>query len=156
MERKKPTNGINNLIPFHELPEERQREIRRKGLEASTKVRRQKKQVKDLLNALLSSKAPDGLKTVLKKHFPDVEMKTLEDVCNLSIIKEIIKGNVQAYNAIYDRAEGKPNQGIVMDSSVTVNDGLSEEKKAEIRQALITQGLIKDDEFSRDSEQKRS
>lgn len=97
-----------NLKPFD--TEKKARENGRKGGIASGKVKKKKKQVKDLLKTLLGTKP--NLQDIKKIQavFPDIDIKTIEDVLNLSMIRQGIKGNVQAYNAVYDRVEGKPQQ----------------------------------------------
>ena len=99
-----------NLKPQSKRTKKEQREIAKKGGIKSGKVRKQKKQVKDLLKSLLSTKANTQDIKKIQAIFPDIEAKTIEDILNLAMIKEGVKGNVQAYNAVYDRIEGKPQQ----------------------------------------------
>lgn len=99
--------GIDNLVP---LTTEKAREIGRIGAQKSIKARREKKQVKELLKMLLENPASENHIKMVQNAFPDIRPKTLEEVLNLAIIKEGVHGNVQAYNAIYDRIEGKAQQ----------------------------------------------
>jgi len=80
------------------------------GGKKSGEVRRKKRDAKMLISALLESQAPETLKKGLQKLFPEIEPKTIEECMNLSMVKHVVKGNVQAYNALLDRVDGKPNQ----------------------------------------------
>lgn len=84
----------------------------RAGGVKSGKVRKKKKQVKELLETLLKCKPSEEQKTKIQEAFPDVDIKTIEDVLNLSMINKGAAGDVQAYNAVYDRVEGKAQQKI--------------------------------------------
>jgi hypothetical protein len=141
-----PRDGTKNLIPYDKLTEKEQKELVRKGGEASGKTRKKKKKVKEVIEAILSSNAPKKYVDTLHKHFPEVDIQTLEELCNLTMIKEIMKGNVQAYNAIYDRKEGKPKQAIGMDANVNSTERLSDKQMAELKATLATQGLITEEE----------
>jgi len=117
MAGKRGTIGTKNLIPFDELSEEEHRAIASEGGRRSVIARREKKQVKELLQTLFQTKAPPNMVEEIKKKFPDVQIKTLEELINFSMMKQAYSGNVGAYNALYDRAEGKPNQNIKQELS---------------------------------------
>lgn len=86
-------NGQENLIPFNELTEDKQRELARKGGIASGKARKEKKLLKELLEDALSK----GTET-------DNEYINI----TLALIKEANRGNVKAYEVIRDTLGQKP------------------------------------------------
>lgn len=88
-----PLNGQENLIPFNELTEDKQRELARKGGIASGKARKEKKLLKELLEDALSK----GTET-------DNEYINI----TLALIKEANRGNVKAYEVIRDTLGQKP------------------------------------------------
>lgn len=106
--------GQENLKKYGS--EKEPREEGRKGGINSGKTRRKKKKTKEILDILLSCDKPDhAIVQQLQREFPEAmeEVKTIDDLLNFSMIRQGIKGNVQAYNAIKDREEGKPKQPIV-------------------------------------------
>lgn len=115
--QKPKRHGKDNLRDIRELTTEEQREFAMKGAEKSAEVRKEKKQVKELLETMFESKAPEDLKAKFQVLFPNITIQKLEDILNLAMIKKIVKGDVQAYNAIYDRKEGKPKQ----ETDITTN-----------------------------------
>jgi len=118
MENKVETNehqGTKNLIPVTERTKEEAKKISKKGGEASGEARRRKKKIKEVISALFATKAPEKQKEKLKEIFPDSDIETIEDLLNLAMVKNAIKGNVQAYNSLYDRLEGRPRQNIGLD-----------------------------------------
>ena len=112
MAGKRGIIGTKNLIPFDELSEEEHRAIASEGGRRSVIARREKKQVKELLRTLFDAEAPLHMVEEVKKKFPHVQIKTLEELINFSMMKQAYSGNVGAYNALYDRMEGKPKQEI--------------------------------------------
>jgi len=116
-----------DLIPVRTKEEAKERG--RNGGLKSGKVRKKKKQVKDLLQTLLAAKAnPKDIKKV-QLLYPDLTIKTIEDILNLAMIREGTKGNVQAYNAVYNRIEGKAQQK----TEVTGKDGGAIEISKEVK-----------------------
>jgi uncharacterized protein (DUF433 family) len=99
-----------DLIPQSMRTKAEQKLIATQGGLASGKARQQKKQVKDVLKALLEIKPSEKDIAKIKKDYPNVDFKTIEEVLNFAMLNQARIGNVQAYNAIYDRVEGKPVQ----------------------------------------------
>jgi hypothetical protein len=94
------------------LTTEKARKIGKLGGEKSGESKRRKKQVKEIIEGILSCNAPKEFKNKMEKTFPDVKIKTIEELMNLGLIKKILKGDVSAYNSLYDRKDGKPKQVI--------------------------------------------
>lgn len=100
----------DNLIPQSERTKEEQRKIAKMGAKKSIEVRRKKRDTKQIIEALFESKAPEKLIAKMKELYPNADIKTIADLCHASMMRKIIQGNVNAYNAIMDRKEGKPKQ----------------------------------------------
>ena len=81
--------GKDNLIPFNQLPEEKQREIRSMGAMASAEVRREKKRMREALEIILKKPvAPEEM-------IPGVETTQLVKGV-YAILKKMQKGDVRA------------------------------------------------------------
>jgi hypothetical protein len=93
-----------NLIPFSQLSEERQREIRQKAAEAKREKALQDKFVTLALNNLLGEEC----------EFLGERMTNAVALAK-SLVEEGKAGNVKAIAEIMDRTEGKPTQKIEAD-----------------------------------------
>lgn len=102
--------GQENLIPNTERSAEQVRKNQSKGGINSGKVRREKKSTKKIIEAIFESKAPDEAIKKIQSKFPDVKIKNIEDIINMAVAGQAVGGNIQAYNALYDRKDGKPKQ----------------------------------------------
>jgi hypothetical protein len=102
--------GLDNLIPANKRSLEEARELGREGGIKSGQVRKKKKEAKKIIEAIMESKAPESLIKKFKELYPDYDSKTIEDICNMAMIRRIMAGNVRAYEAVYDRKDGKPTQ----------------------------------------------
>lgn len=131
MENKETTEhqGTKNLIPMKDRTAEERRELTKKAGKASGEARRKKRDLKNILTALFENDAPEEMTKKLKEIYPNLEVKTIEDVLNLSMIDNAAKGNVQAYNSLYDRLDGKPRQNIGLDGG---EDGKPITSKVEV------------------------
>lgn len=87
-----------NLNPFNTLTEDEQREIARKGGQASGESRRNKKLLRECLEILL------------EKEMTDKSGKTMSGAEALStkLFAEAMKGNVKAFEVLRDTAGQKP------------------------------------------------
>ena len=81
--------NTDNLIPFNELTEDKQREIAKKGGKASAKARQERKALKDELLLLLSK--------------GDTQQKV-----SLALIQQALEGNTKAFEVIRDTIGEKP------------------------------------------------
>lgn len=91
---KENKKGLENLKPFNKLTEDKQREIAQKGGLASVEARREKKLLKDTLQALLELKDDAG--------------KTNQQRLCLALFEKACKGDVQAFNSLRDTIGEKP------------------------------------------------
>ena len=90
--------NTDNLIPFNELTEDKQREIAKKGGKASVKARQERKALKDELLLLLSK--------------GDTQQKV-----SLALIQQALNGNTKAFEVIRDTIGEKPKE----EYSINVN-----------------------------------
>lgn len=76
------------------------------------------------------------------KHFSTIFMDILKEeidhdgkkvavdkIMSMAMTKKAMKGDVQAFNAVADRVDGKPQQKTEMDVELTLNEGLTKEEK---------------------------
>lgn len=91
----------DNLIPFNELTEDKQRELASKGGKASGEARRLKKTMKLALKELLEEEVKDkqGNSTG----------KTYQELVNIGLLKGAMKGNANNYKVIAEML-GELNQ----------------------------------------------
>lgn len=110
-----PRDGTNNLIPPRSKDEARTRG--KNGGIASGKARREKKALRETMQKLLTMKLKD------KKLLEELEALgftekgiTMQDAISAAMIKQAVKGNVKAYNAIKDtlaeNSEEKTNTSV--------------------------------------------
>lgn len=83
-------SGKDNLIPFSERTEEEQRQIRKKGGVASGKARRNKKDLRKALEALLEKKWTDK----------NGKKLTGTEAITTKLFEQAMKGNVKAFETI--------------------------------------------------------
>lgn len=83
---------------FHERTANEQREIAKKGGEASGKVRRKKADFKKALNSLLTTRIDNPEWTPILEAL-GLE-STLESALNMALIKKGLSGDVKAYEAV--------------------------------------------------------
>lgn len=95
MAKEENKKGLKNLIPFNELTEEAQREIASKGGVASAEAKREKKKLKETLQALMEMT-------------DEATGKNNQDLLCVALFKEALKGNVQAFNSLRDTMGEKP------------------------------------------------
>ena len=123
--------GHSNITPISELPLEKQREIKKKGCEASIKARAKKKEAKTLLNAINSVdlKDSDLISSTIKKYCEYCDIPcTARNVMNVAMVLGSLNGtkdgdpNPACYKAFMDYNIGPPIQRtevqIVDDSKV--------------------------------------
>lgn len=86
--------GQENLIPFDQLTEERQREIRSMGGKASQEARRRRKSIKEELEILLEIVDKDG--------------HTNQEKISMALLKKASQGDTRAFEVIRDSIGQKP------------------------------------------------
>ena len=95
--------GVDNLIPQSKRTKEEQRAIATKGGVASGEARRAKKTMRDVLEILLESKAPESDKTNIEAMMAKAVLKALN-------------GDLKAMEFVRDTSGQKP------DTQITVKD----------------------------------
>ncbi len=113
-EKKKINNGIN-LIPLNKRTKSEQREIAKKGGIESGKIRREKKQMKEIVNDLFSKpvtnqKIIDKLKTL---GYKDDEITNQIAITSSAFFKAL-KGDIKAMEFLRDTAGQKPKDEIAI------------------------------------------
>lgn len=120
-EKKKVKKGQENLIPFDQLPEDKQREIRSKGAYASAEVRRKKRDMREAARNLLEMPVPKSQESMRAR------MKALgfdEDsivYCNAiltSMLMQATNGDVNAAKFVRDTAGFVPEQNVNLSAEV--------------------------------------
>lgn len=86
-------NNTENLIPFNKLTEEEQREIAKKGGEASVKARKERKTLREELKLMLE--------------LPGEQ----EKLCN-ALLKQAQRGNTKAFEVLRDTVGEKPTDNL--------------------------------------------
>ena len=101
--------GIDNLIPMNERTEEERRDIGRKAGKASGEARRNKKKLRQLVEAFGELPAPEKVRRVMKElGVSENEMRTNDMAIVVGLFQKAIKGDVFAFNAIRDIRGEKP------------------------------------------------
>ena len=113
-EKNKKNNGIN-LIPLNKRTKIEQREIAKKGGIESGKIRREKKQMKEIINDLFSKpvtnqKIIDKLKTL---GYKDDEITNQIAITSSAFFKAL-KGDIKAMEFLRDTAGQKPKDEIAI------------------------------------------
>lgn len=102
----------DNLIPQSERTKEEQKVIARMGGIASGKARREKKAMRETLEALLSMPMKGGKAADVEsiKNFAELKGKniTVQDAMVIAMLQKAMKGNVTAAEWIRDTAGQKP------------------------------------------------
>ena len=101
-------DGHENLIPTNRLTEEERRELARKGGEASVKVRRAKKTLRECVR-LFGELPVEGknARAMADLGIPVEEHNRLMQI-SVSLYQKAMKGDVAAFNAIRDIIGEKP------------------------------------------------
>lgn len=113
-EKNEKNNGIN-LIPLNKRTKSEQREIAKKGGIESGKIRREKKQMKEIINDLFSKpvtnqKIIDKLKTL---GYKDDEITNQIAITSSAFFKAL-KGDIKAMEFLRDTAGQKPKDEIAI------------------------------------------
>jgi hypothetical protein len=112
--------GNGNLIPFDQLSEERQREIRSMGGKASAAKKRKRKSMRDALDYILANPATDKR---IRNQAADMLGIEPEEVDNqalilASMLKESLKGSVQAASFVRDTIGEMPVKEIQVEEII--------------------------------------
>ncbi len=106
--------GHENLIPVTHLTKAEQRKLAKKAGLASVEAKRKKKQRKLILQDILELKLNEKVASKIAKAYgvdaKDISLEAAMDF--MQVNKAIESKDTQAYNAVKDRAYGKPKQEI--------------------------------------------
>lgn len=130
-------NGHDNLIPANMRSKEEASANGRKGGIKSGEVRRQRKAMRENLELLLSLDVKDKkMKSVMKALGLEDEELTNQMAMQVSMVREALKGNVQAYKEIRDTVGEKPQENVKLDGSINTTNPLEGLSTDEIRKAI--------------------
>lgn len=108
---KETRKRINkNLIPFNELPPEKQKELRAKGGRATGAKKREKKKLREMLEVFLEKKTQDENGNTI----------TTGEAVTLALIKKCLKGDVKAFEVLRDTIGQKPIEEVKNTQTVQV------------------------------------
>lgn len=136
-----------NIIPLTERSPEEAREIRRKGAEATNKLRGERKTAKQILNTLLplyantsaitsNDNIPEDIKSEILKKKIDI---TQYDLIMLAMIKKAQQGDVKASEFVRDTFGD-----VVVKEVHNVNESMSQADKELIRNISERLGIAND------------
>ena len=131
----------NNLIPQSERTKDEQREVARMGGIASGKARREKKAMKETLEALLSMPLKDGVSADVDTIKSLAEMKgkniTVQEAIMLAQIQKAMKGDTRAAEYVRDTSGNKPKDDVSISGSL--NNPFAELTTEELKK-LVSDG----------------
>lgn len=125
---QKGWKNLEKRVSFNMMPEEKRKEICRKGAEAINKLHGEKKSAKESLEKILTLKIDDGILAAadvpdeliqkLKRDNPDA---TLYDLIQLVAVGRAVGGNMKAYELIRDTHGDKPIERVEVTENVTTD-----------------------------------
>ncbi len=81
------------------------------------------------------TKLTEALREQLAEEMPNAPERTIAEAISRALIREALKGNVQAAREIADRTEGKPTQKLDLD--LQINDWRTEAEKYGVTEADV-------------------
>jgi hypothetical protein len=92
----------------------------------SSKAKKEKHMMRDTLIELVRQSAPDQVVEALRKHFPNIDKKTTNEVAMcLSMIIQSTKGNHKSFKILSDMIDGTPRQSIEHTGDMKVDNKIS-------------------------------
>lgn len=123
-----------NLRTTAQMTEKERREFARIGGQASAKARRKKKDLQELLGALLSSPATPAIKGKAAKLGIDPEVAdTLYDGLGIAMIEKALSGDGYCFQLVRDSAGDKPTDRAEVTASVMTDKDLEIMRNLEAR-----------------------
>ena len=123
-----------NLRTTAQMTEKERREFARIGGQASAKARRKKKDLQELLGALLSSPATPAIKVKAAKLGIDPEVAdTLYDGLGIAMIEKALSGDGYCFQLVRDSAGDKPTDKSEVTASVMTDKDLEIMRNLEAR-----------------------
>ena len=126
-----------NLIPLTERTKSEQREIARRGGIKSGEVRRQKKDIYQLTNAILNAQLDGKKQAAVKQIAGDSvvgEDLTVNALMVAGLVKAALNGNVRAFQCLMEYAQ-KPE-------TPADSDGFIEALKGQVKETFADSGDI--------------
>ena len=120
--------NLRKRVPFNQMPEEKRKEICRKGAEAINKLHGEKKTARQSLEKILTLKVDDDLLNAaelpaelvkkIKRSNPDA---TIYDLIQTVAVGRALDGNMKAYELIRDTHGDKPIERVEVTENVTTD-----------------------------------
>lgn len=150
IEPEKHERGLLNLrkrVPFNQMPEEKVREIRRKGAEAVNQLHGEKKSAKQSIERILTLKVDDSIiagadidPKVAERLKRDNPNATLYDLIQAVAVGRALDGNVKAMEYVRDTHGDKPVDKVDVTGNIMTDSDreLLQTVNARLGQAEIT------------------
>lgn len=120
--------NLRKRVPFNQMPEDKRKEICRKGAEAINKLHGEKKTAKESLSKILTLKVTDeiienadvdpAVAEKLKRDNPDA---TLYDLIQAVAVGRALEGNIKAAEYVRDTHGDKPIERVEVTENVTTD-----------------------------------
>lgn len=120
--------NLRKRVPFNQMPEEKRKEICRKGAEAIHQLHGEKKSAKQSLSRILTLKVTDeiienadvdpAVAEKLKRDNPDA---TLYDLIQAVAVGRALEGNIKAAEYVRDTHGDKPVERVEVTENVTTD-----------------------------------
>lgn len=129
--KEKGWANLEKRVSFDQMPEEKRREICRKGAEAVNKLHGKKKTAREALENILTLKITDEIAdnadvdpAILERLKRDNPEATLYDLIQAVAVGRAVGGNMKAYELIRDTHGDKPETALKIDGAeiMTEND----------------------------------
>ena len=122
MSKKKPPEEVKksreisnkNLRTFDTLSPEERSEVARKGNLAQQNVKKKRRALREIIEALGTAPATEDEKEIISRMFPGIETEemTKDMLLIASMYRQAIKGNVKAASFVRDTVGEKPDTNI--------------------------------------------
>ena len=101
-----------NLIPLNKRTKEAQREIARKGAEASNKKQAEKRLLKDTIEMMLKLQPTPQMVSECAEKF-GFNPKDLQDIITGGLINKAMSGDSRAFEVLRDTVGQKPKEEVI-------------------------------------------
>lgn len=120
--------NLRKRVPFNQMPEEKQLEIRRKGAEAVNKLHGEKKTAKESLSKILTLKVTEEIienadidPAVAERLKRDNPNATLYDLIQAVAVGRALEGNIKAAEYVRDTHGDKPVDRVEVTENLTTD-----------------------------------
>lgn len=115
-----------NLIPLNKRTKEAQREIARKGAEASNKKQAEKRLLKDTIEIMLKLQPTPQMVSECAEKF-GFNPKDLQDIITGGLINKAMSGDSRAFEVLRDTVGQKPKE-VIEATNTNTNIDIKDEK----------------------------